>query len=66
MWRKCMGFPRLETNRTQLQLVRSCAFLLDPGVLISVSKCRNASGFPNARNVCQIAESHQVFQCEDV
>ena len=33
-----MGFPRLGTNGTQLQLVRSCTFLLDPGVLISESQ----------------------------
>ena len=35
-----MGFPRLGTNGTWLQLVRSCAFLLDPDVLIS--KCQSA------------------------
>ena len=28
MHRKCMEFLKLETNRTQLQLIRSCAFLL--------------------------------------
>ena len=38
--RKSMEFPRPGTNRTQLQLVRSCTFLLDPGVLIS--KCQSA------------------------
>ena len=32
-------FLRLGTNGTRLQLVRSCAFLLDPGVLIS--KCQS-------------------------
>ena len=30
--RKCVQFPRLNTNRTWLQLIRSCAFLLDSGV----------------------------------
>ena len=30
--RECVGFPRLETNRTQLQLIRSYTFLLDSGV----------------------------------
>ena len=37
---KHVGFPRLETNRTWLQLVRSCAFLLDPGV--PISECQSA------------------------
>ena len=37
---KCTEFPRLGTNRTQLQLVKSCAFLLDPGV--PISKCQSA------------------------
>ena len=37
---KSAGFPRLGTNGTQLQLVRSCAFLLDPGV--PISKCQSA------------------------
>ena len=63
---KCVGFLRLETNRTWLQLVRSCTFLLDPGVpIFRVSKCRNALGDPNARSVCQSVELHWVFQCED-
>ena len=44
--RKSAGFPRLGTNGTQLQLIRSCAFLLDPGVPISK---------------CQSAEVHQDF-----
>ena len=30
--RKCMEFPRLKTNRTWLQLIRSCTFLLDSSV----------------------------------
>ena len=33
--RKSTGFPRLGTNGTWLQLVRSRAFLLDPDVPIS-------------------------------
>ena len=32
MHRKCTGFLRGGTNGTWLQLVRSCTFLLDPGV----------------------------------
>ena len=38
--RKSVGSSRPRTNGTQLQLIRSCAFLLDPGVLISRSECR--------------------------
>ena len=38
--RKSMEFLRPGTNGTQLQLIRSCAFLLDPGVPISGSECR--------------------------
>ena len=30
--RKCTEFLRLKTNGTWLQLIRSCAFLLDSGV----------------------------------
>ena len=44
--------PRPGTNRTRLQLIRSCAFLLDPGVPISGSECRVSSepeGFFNVR-----------------
>ena len=37
---KSMGFPRPGTNGTRLQLIRSCTFLLDPGVPISGSECR--------------------------
>ena len=50
--RKSAEFPRPGTNRTQLQLIRSCAFLLDPGVLISGSKCgvsSEADGFSDVR-----------------
>ena len=43
---KSTEFPRPGTNRTQLQLIRSCTFLLDPGVPISK---------------CQSAEVHQDF-----
>ena len=32
MHRKSAEFLKLETNRTWLQLIRSCAFLLDSGV----------------------------------
>ena len=42
-----MGFPRLGTNRTWPQLVRSCAFLLD------------LAGVPISK--CQSAEVHQDF-----
>ena len=64
---KCVEFPRLETNGTWLQLVRSCAFLLDPGVPISecqsvemhweipmqevCAKVRSYIGFSNARMI---------------
>ena len=58
---KSAGFSRLGTNVTQLQLVRSCAFLLDPGADFKVSKCGNALGFPDSKNVCQSAELHRVF-----
>ena len=37
---KELEFPRPGTNGTRLQLIRSCAFLLDPDVLIS--KCQSA------------------------
>jgi len=36
---KHVSFPRPGTNRTWLQLIRSCTFLLDPGVPISGSEC---------------------------
>ena len=49
--RKSAGFLRLGTNRTRLQLVRSCAFQLDPGVPISQ---------------CQSAEMHQEFPMQGV
>ena len=39
---KSAEFPRPGTNRTRLQLIRSCAFLLDPGVPISGSKDRKS------------------------
>ena len=51
---KSTGFPRLGTNGTQLQLVRSCAFLLDPGV--PISKCQSAEvhwDFPMQRHRVQ-------------
>ena len=38
--RKNAEFPRPGTNGTRLQLIRSCAFLLDPGV--PISKCQSA------------------------
>ena len=49
---KSVGFPRLGTNGTRLQLIRSCTFLLDPGVPISGSKCgvsSEADEFSDAR-----------------
>ena len=49
---KSMEFTRPGTNGTWLQLIRSCAFLLDPGVPISGSKCgvlSEADGFSDLR-----------------
>ena len=49
---KCAELPRPGTNGTRLQLVRSCTFLLDPGVPISGSKCGvslEADGFSDVR-----------------
>ena len=51
MHRECTGFPRLWTNRTQLQLVRSC----------TLPRC------PHFRVRVQSSVGTQwVFQCEDV
>ena len=50
--RRSAEFPRPRRNGTQLQLIRSCAFLLDPGVPISGSKCgvsSEADGFSDVR-----------------
>ena len=49
---KSAEFLRPGTNGTRLQLIRSCAFLLDPGVPISGSKCgvsSEANGFSDVR-----------------
>ena len=49
---KSAEFPRPGTNGTWLQLIRSCAFLLDPGVPISGSECGVLSepdGFSDVR-----------------
>ena len=49
---KSVEFPRPGTNGTRLQPIRSCTFLLDPGVLISGSKCGvllEADGFSDVR-----------------
>ena len=49
---KCAGFPSPGTNGTRLQLIRSCAFLLDPGVPISGSECGislEPNGFSDVR-----------------
>ena len=55
---KSAGFPRLGTNGTWLQLVRSCAFLLDPGV--PISKCQSVGmrqGFL-MRGMCATVRSY--------
>ena len=58
---KSMGFPRLGTNGTRLQLVRSCAFLLDPGVPISESQSAGmCQDFP-VQGICAKVWSYIVF-----
>ena len=56
---KCTGFLRHGTNGTQLQLIRSCALLLDPGVPISGSECR-VSSEPNGFSDVRMCVKEQV------
>ena len=55
---KSTGFLKLGTNRTWLQLVRGCAFLLDPGVPISESQSGEMhQNFPMQR-MCAKVQSY--------
>ena len=56
---KCTGFPRPGTNGTQLQLIRSCTFLLDPGVPISGSEC-GVSSEPDRFSDARMCVKEQV------
>ena len=57
--RKSAEFPRPRRNGTQLQLIRSCAYLLDPGVPISGSECRIPSE-PNEFSDVRMCAKEQV------